>query len=40
MKVVAVATTNPLELLSHADRAVQSLEEIRVEDLQNLFRQE
>jgi beta-phosphoglucomutase family hydrolase len=40
MKVVGVATTNPLELLSHADRAVQSLEEIRVEELQSLFRQD
>jgi len=36
MKVVAVATTNPLELLRHADRAVESLEEVRVEDLQAL----
>lgn len=33
MKVIAVATTNPLELLQHADRAVLSLEEIRPEDL-------
>jgi beta-phosphoglucomutase family hydrolase len=37
MKVVAVATTNPLELLCHADRAVKSLEEVRVEDLQALI---
>lgn len=36
MKVVAVATTNPLELLQHADRAVASLEEVRVEDLRAL----
>lgn len=33
MKVIAVATTNPLELLQHADRAVLSLEEVRPEDL-------
>ena len=37
MKVVAVATTNPLELLSHADRAVESLEEISVEELRSWF---
>ena len=36
MKVVAVATTNPLDLLRHADRAVESLEEISVGDLQAL----
>jgi beta-phosphoglucomutase family hydrolase len=36
MKVVAVATTNPLGLLGHADRAVESLEEINVEDLRAL----
>jgi beta-phosphoglucomutase family hydrolase len=36
MKVVAVATTNPLELLRHADRAVQSLAEISVQELQSL----
>ena len=36
MKVVAVATTNPLELLRHADRAVQSLQEVRVAELQAL----
>jgi beta-phosphoglucomutase family hydrolase len=36
MKVVAVATTNPLELLRHADRAVQSLEEVRIAELQAL----
>jgi hypothetical protein len=35
--VVAVATTNPLELLSHADRAVQSLAEISIKELQGLF---
>ena len=28
MKVIAVATTNPIDLLRHADRAVHSLEEI------------
>ena len=38
MKVVAVATTNPLELLSHADRAVQSLAEISIQELQSLSR--
>lgn len=37
MKVVAVATTNPLDLLHHADRAVESLEEISVEDLRGWF---
>jgi beta-phosphoglucomutase family hydrolase len=37
MKVIAVATTNPLELLCHADRAVQTLNEISVEELQSLF---
>jgi beta-phosphoglucomutase family hydrolase len=37
MKVIAVATTNPLELLCHADRAVQTLNEISVEKLQSLF---
>ena len=37
MKVVAVATTNPLELLSHADRAVQSLADISIKELQSLF---
>lgn len=36
MKVVAVATTNPLELLGHADRAVLSLEEISVAGLRSL----
>jgi beta-phosphoglucomutase len=36
MKVVAVATTNPLDILGHADRAVESLEEISVGDLQAL----
>jgi beta-phosphoglucomutase-like phosphatase (HAD superfamily) len=36
MKVVAVATTNPLDLLRHADRAVESLEEVSVGDLQAL----
>jgi len=38
MKVVAVATTNPLDLLQHADRAVASLEEVTVEDLRALVR--
>ena len=38
MKVVAVATTNPLDLLRHADRAVGSLEEIGAGDLQALIR--
>lgn len=37
MKVVAVATTNPLELLRHADRAVESLEDITVNELRSLF---
>lgn len=36
MKVIAVATTNPLELLCHADRAVESLEEVSVKDLKAL----
>jgi beta-phosphoglucomutase family hydrolase len=36
MKVIAVATTNPLDLLRHADRAVESLEEVSVVDLQAL----
>jgi beta-phosphoglucomutase family hydrolase len=36
MKVVAVATTNPVELLGQADRAVESLETISVEDLELL----
>ena len=37
MKVIAVATTNPIDLLRHADQAVDSLEEIRLEDLRHLF---
>ena len=37
MKVIAVATTNPLDLVRHADRAVESLDEIRAEDLQALI---
>jgi hypothetical protein len=37
MKCVAVATTNPLELLDHAEIAVASLEEITVERLRMLF---
>jgi len=36
MKVVAVATTNPLELLAHAEKAVKSLLEVSVEDLAEL----
>ena len=36
MKVVAVATTNSLDVLRHADRAVESLEEVSVGDLQAL----
>jgi beta-phosphoglucomutase family hydrolase len=36
MKVVAVATTNPLEVLRDADRAVESLKEVNVGDLQAL----
>ena len=36
MKVVAVATTNALDLLRHADRAVESLDEISAGDLQAL----
>jgi beta-phosphoglucomutase-like phosphatase (HAD superfamily) len=37
MKVVGVATTNPLEVLRDADRAVESLVEIRIEELQAWF---
>lgn len=37
MKVIAVATTNPLDRLQHADRAVLSLEEVRPEDLAALI---
>jgi beta-phosphoglucomutase family hydrolase len=33
MKVIAVATTNPIDLLQHADRAVHSLEEVGPEDV-------
>jgi beta-phosphoglucomutase family hydrolase len=33
MKVIAVATTNPIERLQHAERAVHSLEEIRPADV-------
>jgi beta-phosphoglucomutase family hydrolase len=40
MKVVAVATTNPLALLQHADRAVESLEEISVDELRSWFSEE
>ncbi len=36
MKVIAVATTHPLEELGHADRAVQSLVEIGPEDVWRL----
>lgn len=36
MKVIAVATTNSLEALDHADRAVTSLEEISVDDVRVL----
>jgi beta-phosphoglucomutase family hydrolase len=37
MKVVAVATTNPLELLRHADWPVESLEEVSVAGLRALI---
>jgi beta-phosphoglucomutase family hydrolase len=37
MKCVAVATTNPLELLRHADLAVKSLEELDVPRLRTLM---
>ena len=37
MKVIAVATTNPLEMLGHADLAVSSLEAVRVADLRRLI---
>ena len=37
MKVIAVATTNPIELLLHADRAVTSLEDVSVDELRRLF---
>lgn len=37
MKCVAVATTNPLKLLGHAEIAVASLEEITVERLRMMF---
>ena len=37
MKAVAVATTNPAELLSDADVVVHRLDELRVEQLEKLF---
>ena len=37
MKVIAVATTNPIDLLLHASRALDSLEEITVADLRGIF---
>lgn len=37
MKCVAVATTNPIDLLGHADLAVQSLLEITIDGLRVLF---
>jgi beta-phosphoglucomutase family hydrolase len=37
MKCVAVATTNPIELLGDAELAVQSLCEVKVENLRLLF---
>ena len=37
MKVVAVATTNPIELLSHAEKSVKSLSEVSVDDLARLI---
>jgi len=37
MKVVAVSTTNPRDLLTHADRVVDSLAEVAVADLETLF---
>lgn len=36
MKVIAVATTHPIEELGDADRAVRSLEEVRPGDLRHL----
>jgi len=37
MKCVAVATTNPLELLGHAELAVASLEDVTMQKLSALF---
>lgn len=37
MKVVAVATTNPIEKLHEADLAIPSLEGLTLQDIQNLF---
>jgi len=37
MKVIAVATTNPPELLRHADGVVPTLAGVRLADLQRLF---
>jgi beta-phosphoglucomutase family hydrolase len=37
MKCVAVATTNPIALLAHADLAVESLVEVTLEQLTGLF---
>ncbi len=37
MKVVAVATTNPAELLTHADHVVERLTAIRVKELEALW---
>lgn len=37
MKVIAVATTNPPELLGHADGIVDTLAEVSISDLEKLF---
>jgi beta-phosphoglucomutase-like phosphatase (HAD superfamily) len=37
MKVVAVATTNPIELLNAADLALQQLDELSIERLRQLI---
>jgi beta-phosphoglucomutase family hydrolase len=39
MKVVAVATTNPASKLTHADRVVSRLDELTLNDLQTLVKQ-
>lgn len=37
MRAIAVATTNPLELLKSADLAVNRLDELSIEQVENLF---
>jgi HAD superfamily hydrolase (TIGR01509 family) len=37
MKVIAVATTNPVDALCKADRAVESLDELRIEEIDPWF---